>query len=489
MKLSDNLAALEAAERESIRRHEEPAPVAKSNGQRPARAPEKGPNKWSDAKRKVRDLVLAEIGPKLSGPKALKGPSLEKEVKACLDRILRREEVRISPIERQRFLAEVMSDTLGYGPLDAPLADPSITEIMCNGHDEIFIERNGLLEKTDLSFADEEQYRQVIDKIVSGVGRRVDESSPMVDARLPNGSRVNAIIPPLALRGSVLTIRKFAEDPFTAKDLVNFGTFSLEFVHVLEAAVRGKLNVLISGGTGTGKTTLLNVLSSFIPERERIITIEDAAELQLQQPHVVSLEARPANAEGRGEVRIRDLVRNALRMRPDRIVVGEVRGPEALDMLQAMNTGHEGSLTTVHANSPRDALSRLETMVLMAGFELPVRAIREQIASAINVIVQLERQPDGTRKVVSVQEIQGMEGDVILLQEVFKFHTQLTSDRRQVGELEPTGLRPKFAEKLVNAGIDVPAKMFQRPGRTGTERAVRIGAPARPGMLSRGRRR
>jgi len=493
MKLSDKLAALEAAERASMRRQEEPAvPVAKGNGSRTAHAPEKqtkAQNKWSDAKRKVRDLVLAEIGPKLSGPKALQGSALEKEVKACLDRILRREEVRISPIERQRFLAEVMSDTLGYGPLDAPLADQTITEIMCNGHDEIFIERNGLLEKTDLAFADEEQYRQVIDKIVSAVGRRVDESSPMVDARLPNGSRVNAIIPPLALRGSVLTIRKFAEDPFTAKDLVNFGTFSLEFVHVLEAAVRGKLNVLISGGTGTGKTTLLNVLSSFIPERERILTIEDAAELQLQQPHVVSLEARPANAEGRGEVKIRDLVRNALRMRPDRIVVGEVRGAEALDMLQAMNTGHEGSLTTVHANSPRDALSRLETMVLMAGFELPVRAIREQIASAINVIVQLERQPDGSRKVTSVQEIQGMEGDVILLQEVFKFHSQFTHDRRQVGQLEATGLRPKFADKLTNAGIEVPAKMFQRQGRAGAERGVKIGAPARPGMLSRGRRR
>jgi pilus assembly protein CpaF len=397
--------------------------------------------------------------------------------------------VRISPIERQRFLAEVMSDTLGYGPLDAPLADPTITEIMCNGHDEIFIERAGLLEKTDLAFADEDQYRQVIDKIVSAVGRRVDESSPMVDARLPNGSRVNAIIPPLALHGSVLTIRKFAEDPFTAKDLVNFGTFSLEFVHVLEAAVRGKLNVLISGGTGTGKTTLLNVLSSFIPERERILTIEDAAELQLQQPHVVSLEARPANAEGTGEVKIRDLVRNALRMRPDRIVVGEVRGAEALDMLQAMNTGHEGSLTTVHANSARDALSRIETMVLMAGYELPVRAIREQIASAINVIVQLERQSDGTRKVTSVQEIQGMEGDVILLQEVFKFQSQFASSGRQVGQLEATGLRPKFADKLLRAGIELPAKMFQRQGKTSSQASVRIGAPARPGMLARGRRR
>jgi pilus assembly protein CpaF len=481
MKLSDKLAAVEAAEK-AVVRQQEPVEVPSKNG-RAARPVERTPSKWRDAKRKVRDLVLAEVGPKLSGPKALTGPALEKEVKACLDRILRREEVRISPIERQKFLAEVMSDTLGYGPLDAPLADETITEIMCNGYDEIFIEREGLIEKSDFSFADEDQYRQVIDKIVSGVGRRVDESSPMVDARLPNGSRVNAIIPPLALRGPILTIRKFAEDPFTAKDLVNFGTFSLDFVHVLEAAVRGKLNVLISGGTGTGKTTLLNVLSSFIPERERILTIEDAAELQLQQPHVVSLEARPANSEGRGEVRIRDLVRNALRMRPDRIVVGEVRGAEALDMLQAMNTGHEGSLTTVHANAPRDALSRLETMVLMAGFELPVRAIREQIASAINVIVQLERQPDGSRKVTSVQEIQGMEGDVILLQEVFKFRSQMNGGR-QLGLLEPTGLRPKFAEKLLNHGIDLPAKVFQRQGRPTTERAA-----VRTGMLTRGRRR
>jgi pilus assembly protein CpaF len=492
MRLSDKLAALEAAERRDAERRAaaltsgDVRPLAPARGAGKARdAAPKTASKWSDAKRKVRDLVLAEIGPKLSGPKALTGAALQKEVKACLDRILRREEVRISPIERQRFLAEVMSDTLGYGPLDAPLADSTVTEIMCNGYDEIFIERNGLIEVTDLAFADEDQYRQVIDKIVSAVGRRVDESSPMVDARLPNGSRVNAIIPPLALRGPVLTIRKFSDDPYTAKDLVNFGTFSLDFVHVLEAAVRGKLNVLISGGTGTGKTTLLNVLSSFIPERERIITIEDAAELQLQQPHVVNLESRPSNAEGRGEVKIRDLVRNALRMRPDRIVVGEVRGPEALDMLQAMNTGHEGSLTTVHANAPRDALSRIETMVLMAGFELPVRAIREQIASALNIVVQLERMTDGTRKVTSVQEIQGMEGDVILLQEVFRFRPQLASDGRQVGQLEPTGLRPRFADKLALHGVELPAKVFHRASAA---RPDRVGA-TRGGVLARGRRR
>ena len=484
MKLSERLAA--AAEKE---RKEEQRAAAQQPAQpkaKPAKPrPERTGASWGEAKRTVRNLVLSELGPKLSGPKALTGDKLEREVKAALDRIVRREDVRVSPIERQRFVAEVMSDTLGYGPLDAPLSDPSITEIMCNGHDEIFIEREGIIEQTDLGFADEDQYRQVIDKIVSAVGRRVDESSPMVDARLPNGSRVNVIIPPLALRGAVLTIRKFAEDPYTARDLVNLGAFSLEFVHVLEACVRGKLNVLISGGTGTGKTTLLNVLSSFIPERERILTIEDAAELQLQQPHVVNLEARPANAEGRGEVRIRDLVRNALRMRPDRIVVGEVRGAEALDMLQAMNTGHEGSLTTVHANTPRDALSRLETMVLMAGFELPVRAIREQIASAIHVIIQLDRMTDGSRKVTAVQEIQGMEGDTILMQEVFRFRPQLTADGRQIGELEPTGLRPRFMDKLTANGIELPAKVFQMSSGA---RAARQTAPARAGLM-RGRRR
>jgi len=484
LKLSDRLAAAErkSAEAEAERPVSPTKPKAKPKTKQ--RKPERSSGiSWKEAKRRVRDLVLAEIGPKLSGPKALSGPTLEKEVRACLDRIVRREEVKVSPIERQRFVGEVISDTLGYGPLDEPLADPSVTEIMCNSHEEIFIERSGVIEETGLSFADEEQFRQVIEKIVSAVGRRVDESSPMVDARLPDGSRVNAIIPPLALRGPALTIRKFAEDPYTARDLVNLGAFSLEFVNVLEACVRGKLNVLISGGTGTGKTTLLNALSSFIPDRERILTIEDAAELQLQQPHVVSLEARPANAEGKGEVRIRDLVRNALRMRPDRIVVGEVRGAESLDMLQAMNTGHEGSLTTVHANSPRDAVSRLETMVLMAGFELPVRAIREQIASAINVIIQLDRMTDGSRKVTSVQEIQGMEGDTILLQEVFRFRPQLSPDGRQVGHLEATGLRPRFMDRLQANGVELPAKVFHLSDAARAEKARAKAPPPRTGLM------
>jgi pilus assembly protein CpaF len=313
---------------------------------------------------------------------------------------------------------------------------------------------------------------------VSAVGRRIDESSPMVDARLPDGSRVNAIIPPLAIHGSVLTIRKFSRDPYTAKDLIGFGTYTLELVAVLEACVRGRLNILVSGGTGTGKTTNLNVLSSFIPDGERIITIEDSAELQMQQPHVINLEARPANAEGQGEVKIRDLVKNALRMRPDRIIVGECRAGEALDMLQAMNTGHEGSMTTVHANSARDALSRLETMVLMAGYELPVRAIREQVAAALDLIVQVDRMPDGKRVVTSMTEIQGLEGDAILLQDVFKYRLMPAVERGQpIGQLVGTGLRPKFLDKLLEKEIDLPAAAFKAP------------APPRPGLVPVARRR
>ena len=489
MKLSEKLAAFEAEERKSKDEERASHGSQQKRGERRPSSRSGAANTWHDAKRTVRELVLADLAPKLTGPKALKGPALEKMVKATLDRILRREEVHISPVERQKFLNEVISDTLGYGPIDEPLADPTVTEIMCNSWDEIWIERAGLIEQTDFSFADEEQFRQVIEKIVSGVGRRVDESSPMVDARLPNGSRVNAIIPPLAIRGPALTIRKFADTPFTAKDLVGFGTFPVDFVHLTEACVRGKLNILVSGGTGTGKTTLLNVLSTFIPEGERIITIEDAAELKLQQIHVVSLESRPANAEGKGEVRIRELVRNALRMRPDRIVVGEVRGAEALDMLQAMNTGHEGSLTTVHANSPRDALSRIETMVLMAGYDLPMRAIREQISSAINVIVQLDRMTDGSRKVTAVQEIQGMEGDTILLQEIFRFRPQLSSDGRQIGTLEATGLRPKFLDKLTAAGVEVPAKILHVSPAARAERNGRNTPPSRTGLLMRGRTR
>ena len=466
MKLSDKLAALEEQEAASTSSRS-PAPgTARRQSRTPeatgsSRARQSSAASWHASKRKVRELVLAEVAPKASG---MSENALAAEVKTALDKILQREDVKVSPRERRSFLQEMISDTLGYGPLDPLLGDTSVTEIMCNNYDDVWIERDGKLHHTGATFTDDQQYRHVIEKIVAGVGRRIDESSPMVDARLPDGSRVNAILPPLAIHGPILTIRKFAADPYTVKDLINFGTFTLDLSVVMEACVRGKLNILVSGGTGTGKTTNLNVLSSFIPEGERIVTIEDAAELQLQQSHVLSLEARPPNAEGAGEVRIRDLVRNALRMRPDRIIVGEVRGAEALDMLQAMNTGHEGSMTTVHSNGPRDALSRLETMVLMAGYELPVKAIREQIHSALNLIMHLDRMPDGRRVVTSVTELQGMEGDTILLQEIFKYRQHPRGENgRATGELVATGLRPKFLDKLAEEGIEVPAKAFRAP--------------------------
>ncbi len=465
MKLSEKLAALEEEEKAH-----DPAPGSLTAGvtrrTKPATAARpKAGSSWEATKRKVRELVLEEVAPRMRG---LSSEELTEEVKQALDQILQREDVSVSPLERRKFVQEMIADTLGYGPLDPLLQDNTITEIMCNSFDDIWIERDGKLEQTDFSFSDDTQYRQVIDKIVAAVGRRVDESSPMVDARLPDGSRVNAIVPPLAIHGSVLTIRKFSADPYTAKDLINFGTYTLDLVTVMEACVRAKLNILVSGGTGTGKTTNLNVLSSFIPDGERIITIEDSAELQLQQPHVINLEARPANAEGSGEVKIRDLVKNALRMRPDRIIVGECRAGEALDMLQAMNTGHEGSMTTVHANSARDAISRLETMVLMAGFELPVKAIREQIAAAIDIIMQVDRLPDGRRVVTALTEVQGMEGEIILLQDIFKYRVLPGGERgRQAGDLQPTGLRPKFLDRLIEKEIEVPAAAFKAPVRAG----------------------
>ena len=496
MNLSDKLAALEAKERQPSSKA--PSNAVVEGARRRARTAEVSGTKrsasasWAESKRKVRELVLAEVAPKMSG---LSGDALATEVRSALDRILQREDVKVSPRERRSFLQEMIQDTLGYGPLDPLLNDAAVTEVMCNAFDDIWVEREGRLFHTGTSFTDDSQYRHVIEKIVAAVGRRVDESAPMVDARLPDGSRVNAIIPPLAVHGPVLTIRKFAADPYQVKDLVNFGTFTLDLATVMEACVRGKLNILVSGGTGTGKTTNLNVLSSFIPDGERIVTIEDAAELQLQQPHVISLEARPPNAEGAGEVRIRDLVRNALRMRPDRIIVGEVRGAEALDMLQAMNTGHEGSMTTVHSNSARDGLSRIETMVLMAGYDLPVRAIREQIASALNLIMHLDRLPDGRRVVTSVTEIQGMEGDTILLQDIFKFRLMPRSVDQEGGskingELTASGLRPKFLDRLAEEGIQVPAKVFRSAptpaapapsnGRGRNTRVPQIATLARP---------
>jgi len=464
MKLSEKLAALENEE-SSRKGSGDEAPPRKPGVTKKARPKAaRRASTWDATKKKVREMVLNEVAPKMKG---LTADQLATEVRGALDRILQREDVAVTPLERRRFVQEMMADTLGYGPLDPLLVDDSVTEVMCNAYDDIWVERNGRIDRTDLSFSDDDQYRAVIDKIVSAVGRRVDESSPMVDARLPDGSRVNAIIPPLALHGAVLTIRKFAQEPYTAKDLINFGTWTIDLVTVMEACVKAKLNILVSGGTGTGKTTNLNVLSAFIPEGERVITIEDSAELQLQQPHVINLETRPISAEGTGQVTIRDLVKNALRMRPDRIIVGECRAAETLDMLQAMNTGHEGSMTTVHANSSRDAISRLETMVLMAGFDLPVRAIREQIASAIDLILQVSRTTDGRRVITAVTEVQGMEGDVILLQDIFTYRTQSGAAASAVGELVATGLRPKFMDTLAERNIELPAAAFRASGSGG----------------------
>ncbi|MBI5396684.1 MAG: CpaF family protein [Verrucomicrobia bacterium] len=391
--------------------------------------------------------------------------SLRLRVETLVEQKIHDEKLPFSRAVRLSLITDIADELLGYGPLEAPLRDQTITEIMINGPQVVYVERNGKIERAAIHFRDEAHLRQVIDRIVTPLGRRIDESSPMVDARLPDGSRVNAIIPPLALDGSVLTIRKFGKHRLTPDDLVRLGSITPQMVAFVAACVRIKLNVLVSGGTGSGKTTLLNVLSSFIPPGERIVTIEDAAELRLQQPHCVRLEARPANIEGKGLIGIRDLVRNALRMRPDRIVVGECRGGEALDMLQAMNTGHDGSLTTLHANTPRDCTSRLETMVMMAGMELPSRAIREQIASAIQLIVQVARLSDGSRKVISVTEVQGMEGQVITLQDLFVFRqTNVDAQGRVVGQMESTGLLPKFYHRFATAGINLPAEIFQRPG-------------------------
>jgi len=366
----------------------------------------------------------------------------------------------LSRTDRQRIAGEVLDEILGFGPITSLLNDPEITEIMVNGPHQVYVERYGRLEKTDVAFRDAAHVMRIIEKIVAPVGRRVDESMPMVDARLPDGSRVNVIIPPLALNGPTITIRKFYRERLGINDLIKLGTLTPEMAQFLEACVRGRLNIIVSGGTGSGKTTTLNVLSSFIPADERIVTIEDAAELQLQQEHVVTLESRPPNIEGKGQITIRDLVRNALRMRPDRIIVGEVRGGEALDMLQAMNTGHEGSLSTVHANSPRDALARIETMVLMAGMELPVRAIREQIAAAIDLIVHQSRLKDGSRRITHVTEVQGLEGQVILLQEIFIFRQKGVREGRIVGEFVPSGIRPRFIDKLEERGIVLPNEVF-----------------------------
>lgn len=424
-------------------------------------------------RRRLHAQVAQELGTVLY-QQDLEPERLSRLVKGHLQKMLREESTPMSAGERQMLLQDVESDVLGHGPIDEFLRDPEVTEVMVNGPNEIFVERSGKIFKTNRRFADAAHLRVVIDGIVGRIGRRIDESSPMVDARLQDGSRVNAVIPPVAIDGPFLTVRKFSEEPLTDQDLIGFGTFSQATADFLQACVSGKMNMLITGGTGAGKTSTLNVLSSYIPRDERIVTVEDAVELRLNQPHVLQLESRPLNIEGKGEVSIRDLVRNALRMRPDRIVVGEVRGAEALDMLQAMNTGHEGSISTLHANSPRNALSRLETMVLMAGMELPVRAIREQIAAAVDIIVHQSRLRDGTRRITHITEVEGMEGDVITAQDIFLFDYSMgmNDSGHFMGRLRSTGVRPKFMDRLADQGIDLPATMFvERKGYAGDNKS------------------
>ena len=416
-----------------------------------------------DAEVTFRELVQKRLLTDTNGSVPIDNPiKLRQMIESIFNDILVEKNLLLNREERIQLLESIIAEITGYGPLEPLLKDPEITEIMVNGPSDVFIEKFGLIEYTPVKFDDEAHLRRIIDRIVSPLGRRVDEASPMVDARLPNGYRVNATIPPLSLVGPVLTIRKFAVRAFTSDDLVAKDSLTPALVEFLKACVEARINIVISGGTGTGKTTLLNVLSAFIPPNERIITIEDTAELQLNRKHIVRLEKRPPNIEGRGEVTIRQLVINALRMRPDRIIVGECRGGEALDMLQAMNTGHDGSMTTVHSNSPRDALRRIEVMVLMAGMDLPLKAIREQLASSIDLVIHLERMKDGTRKVVQVTEVQGMEGDTLVLQDVFMYNYTALRDGRIMGGLKPSGLRPKFIAKIRASGIDLPESVFAK---------------------------
>jgi len=430
-----------------------------------------------EVRRRLHAKVAQELG-SLLYQQDVTAERLSAELREHLSRLLHGEPTPMSAAERKSLIADIESDVMGHGPIEEFLKDPEVTEVMVNGPFEIFVERSGKIFKTNRRFADAVHLRAVVDGIAARIGRRIDESSPMVDARLPDGSRVNAVIAPIAIGGPFLTVRKFSAVPLTDQDLIRYGTLTSGVAEFLQQCVLGKLNVLISGGTGAGKTSTLNVLSSYIPSDERIVTVEDAVELRLNQPHVLQLESRPANIEGKGAIQIRDLVKNALRMRPDRIVVGEVRGSEALDMLQAMNTGHEGSISTLHANSPRNAISRLETMVLMAGMELPVRAIREQIAAAVDVIIHQSRLGDGTRRITHVTEIEGMEGDIITAQDIFIFDYSEGMDAkgRFVGQLRPTGVRPKFVSKLEDHGVKIPPSAFLDRSRPIAPQAKAAGA-------------
>lgn len=421
----------------------------------PITSPQAG--SYFDLKTRVQNKLLSELDPSMD---ITRTDEVRRTIQDLFEQILAEENIVLSRPERARLFEQIAAEILGFGPLQPLLEDDTITEIMVNGPKNVYIERKGKLHRVPITFENNDHVMRVIDRIVAPLGRRIDESSPYVDARLPDGSRVNAVIPPISLVGPTLTIRKFSKNPITIDQLIQFGSITNEGVQFLKACVEARLNVLISGGTGSGKTTLLNIMSSFIPDDERIITIENAAELQLRQEHVVTLESRPPNIEGRGEITIRDLVINSLRMRPERIIVGECRGGETLDMLQAMNTGHDGSMTTAHANTPRDALSRVETMCLMAGMDLPVRAIREQVASAIDVICQQERMRDGTRKVTYISEVSGMEGDIITMTDIFTFEQTGVDAGKVVGRIRPTGMRPKFMDKIEAAGINLPPSIF-----------------------------
>jgi pilus assembly protein CpaF len=415
---------------------------------------------FDDLKRIIHGKLVDKLD--LSKLTDLEPETLRREIRLVVERLCDTENPMLNRMERERLVDEVLDETFGFGPLEILLKDPTISDILINGPYKVYVERRGKMEKSDVRFRDNDHLMQIIDRIVSKVGRRVDETSPMVDARLPDGSRFNAIIPPLALDGASVSIRRFGSNPIKLEDLLNYKAFTPEMAMLMEAAIKARLNIIISGGTGSGKTTLLNTLSSFIPDHERVITIEDAAELQLQQAHVVRLETRPPNIEGKGAVLTRDLVRNALRMRPERVIIGECRGGEALDMLQAMNTGHAGSMTTLHANTPRDAQARLETMIMMAGLELPIKAMRQQISSAVDVLIQTNRLQGGPRKITSITEVMGMEQDVIVMQEIFRFR-QLGIDQngRAVGQFEASGVRPSFVSRIEAAGIKMPSNLFQ----------------------------
>lgn len=412
---------------------------------------------YLDLKARVQNRLLSELDP---GMDLSKHAEVRTTIQELFEQVLAEENIVLTRPERQRLFEQISAEILGFGPLQPLLEDDSITEIMVNGSKNIYIERAGKITRLPITFESDEHVMRIIDRIVAPMGRRIDESSPYVDARLPDGSRVNAVIPPISLVGPVLTIRKFFKNPITLEQLIQFGSITPDALQFLKACVESRLNIIISGGTGSGKTTFLNILSQFIPDDERIVTIENAAELQLRQEHVVTLESRPANIEGRGEVTIRQLVINALRMRPDRIIVGEIRDEAAVDMLQAMNTGHDGSMTTAHSNSPRDTLARVETMAMMAGMDLPVRAIREQVSSAIDLVVHQERLRDGTRKIVNITEVSGMEGDVITMTDVFLFEQSGYENGKVIGRLRPTGLRPKFIDKIETSGIHLPASIF-----------------------------